>query len=153
MDISGYLYHNLPYQLENREEIQDGCYQQASKLNFHKSLLRIYSPEPSIQGDSNSNENDQMYEIGIREFNIHKEEKNGNLNLQENCPSKKVQKTKKLNKKRQYKNRPLSEEEFIDIMKRIEQFQCVMKMIDHMTMILKEYQNQLLHQNINRTLR
>ncbi|CAD8159929.1 unnamed protein product [Paramecium octaurelia] len=153
MDISGYLYHNLLYSLENREEIQDGCRQQTSKLNYHKSLFRIQSLEPSIQGDCPSNENDQLYEIGIREFNNHTEEKNGNQKLLQNSPSKKTQKTKKFYKKKQQKNKPLSEEEFIDIMKKLEQFQCVMKMIDNMAMILKGYQNQLLQHTICRTQR
>ncbi|CAD8157565.1 unnamed protein product [Paramecium pentaurelia] len=151
MDISGYLYDNLPQLLENQEEFQDECPQFISKLNYNKSLFRIQSPEPSIQGDCLTNGNDQSYEIALGEFKFHTEEKNGNSQEQLKGPSKKTSKAKKLDNKRKQKNRPLSEEEFVDIMKKLEQCQYVIGMIDNMVIILNGFKSQLQQQTMDRT--
>ncbi|CAD8071521.1 unnamed protein product [Paramecium sonneborni] len=139
MDLSSFLFDNLPQPQDNYEQIQDDCHQQKSKLNFNKSLFRIQSPEPSIQGDCLSNINDQSFEIGLGEFKLSNEEKNGITEEQFKNFPKKALKIQKLEKKKKYQNRPLSEKEFIGIMKKLGQCQQVMNMIDNMTIILNRF--------------
>ncbi|CAD8062133.1 unnamed protein product [Paramecium sonneborni] len=144
MDISAFLYDNLPQPQENNDIISEECHQYLSKLNFNKSLFRMQSPEPSIQDDCFQNENDQSFDVDFGDLKY--------VNDEKKCPfdeegdiqcSKKIQKAKKLKKKSKDRNGPLSEKEFIEIMKKLEQCQQVMNMIDNMSMILNGFKLQL----------
>ncbi|CAK66846.1 unnamed protein product (macronuclear) [Paramecium tetraurelia] len=146
MEISGFLYDNLPQPQENHEQISEDCHLYRTKSKYIKSIFRIQSPDPSIQEDCFSNGNDQSFEIGQGEFQYVSEEKNSNKKEQFKGFTKRAQKTKKLEKKRKLKNGPLSETEFIDIMKKLEQCQQVMNMIDNMVTILNQFKGSVQQQ-------
>ncbi|CAD8045422.1 unnamed protein product [Paramecium primaurelia] len=150
MEISSFLYDNLPQPQENLEQISDDCHLYISKSNYNKSIFRIQSPDPSIQEDCFYNGNDQSFEIKQGEFQFLIDEKNATNKEQYKGPTKKAQKTQKLFNKRKLKNGPLSETEFIDIMKKLDQCQQVMNMIDNMTIILDKFKCQLQQQKIKR---
>ncbi|CAD8065606.1 unnamed protein product [Paramecium sonneborni] len=150
MDLSAFLFDNLPQPQENYEQIQDDCHQYLSKLNYNKSLFRIQSPELSIQDDCLSNVNDQSFEIGLGELKLSHELKNEITENDIKSFPKKAQKTQKLNKKRKRQNGPLSEQEFIDIMKKLDQCQQVMNMIDNMSLVLNRFKCQLQQQRFER---
>ncbi|CAD8146887.1 unnamed protein product [Paramecium octaurelia] len=141
MDQSAFLYDNLPQPLENNDLNSEECHQYLSKLNLNKTLFRIHSPEPSIQDDYFENEIDQSFDVDcmyVNDKNKCDSDEDGNIQC-----SKKIQKARKLKKKSHNRRGPLSEKEFIDIIKKLEQCQQVMNMIDNMTQILKGFKHQL----------
>ncbi|CAD8054867.1 unnamed protein product [Paramecium primaurelia] len=141
MDQSAFLYDNLPQPLENNDLMSEECHQYISKMNLNKTLFRIQSPEPSIQDDFLQNEIDQSFDVDfmyVNDENKYPYDEDEDIQC-----SKKIQKAKKLKKKNKDKRGPLSEKEFIEIMKKLEQCQQVMNMIDNMTMILNGFKHQL----------
>ncbi|CAD8151272.1 unnamed protein product [Paramecium pentaurelia] len=144
MDINPFLYDNLPQPQENNDLIQEECHQYLSKLNFNKTIFRMQSPEPSIQDDCFKNENEKSFDVDFVDFNYINEEKKFSSDDEEfNQCSKKIQKVKKLKKKSKNRNGPLSEKEFTEIMKKIDQCQQIMNMIENMSMIVNRFKLQL----------
>ncbi|CAD8069383.1 unnamed protein product [Paramecium sonneborni] len=149
MDISAFLYDNLPQPQGNNDLIQEECHQYLSKLNFNKTLFRMQSPEPSIQDDCFQNENDS-FDVNFGDFKYVNDEKKYPSDEEGDIQClKKIQKAKKLKKKSKDRYGPLSEKEFIEIMKKLEQCQQVMNMIDNMSMILNGFKVQLQKQGIS----
>ncbi|CAD8147945.1 unnamed protein product [Paramecium octaurelia] len=148
MDISPFLYDNLPQPQENNYLIQEECHQYLSKLNFNKTLFRMQSPEPSIQDDCFQNENEKSFEVDFADFNyLNHQRKLSSDDEEEIQCSKKLLKAKKLRKKSKNRDGPLSEKEFIEIMKKLDQCHQIMSMIDSMSKIVNTFKLQLQKQS------